>query len=43
MSPFEGSQEVIKKLKEIYNLVIITSRQTAIEEETKKWLGNHFP
>ncbi|MCK9272081.1 HAD hydrolase-like protein [Candidatus Gracilibacteria bacterium] len=43
MSPFEGSQEAIKKLKEVYNLVIITSRQTAIEEETKKWLENHFP
>ncbi|HBY75393.1 TPA: hypothetical protein DEG21_06175 [Patescibacteria group bacterium] len=43
MSPFEGSQEAIEKLKKLFNLVIITSRQTSIEKETKIWLENHFP
>jgi len=40
--PVEWSQKAIEKLSGIYDLSIITSRQTILEDETKKWLENNF-
>jgi len=32
----------VEELGKSYDLSIITSRQTILEEETKKWLENNF-
>jgi uncharacterized HAD superfamily protein len=41
--PFAEAKEAVKKLSEDYNLIIITARDTIIEETTRNWLNEHFP
>lgn len=38
-----GAQEALRKLAAHYDLVVVTSRQFAIERETRAWLDQHFP
>eukprot|EP00921_Rhytidocystis_pertsovi_P010491 GHVQ01016860.1.p1 GENE.GHVQ01016860.1~~GHVQ01016860.1.p1 ORF type:complete len:331 (+),score=57.62 GHVQ01016860.1:305-1297(+) len=38
-----GAQEAIKQLREKFDLVVVTSRQFYIEEETRRWIERHFP
>src|SRR5690349_6585264 len=34
---------VLEKLKENYDLVVVTARQDEFAEETRKWLAREFP
>mmetsp|Transcript_10367 Transcript_10367/g.31707 ORF Transcript_10367/g.31707 Transcript_10367/m.31707 type:complete len:213 (+) Transcript_10367:303-941(+) len=44
ISPVEGSQAGIRKLQEHgFELSVVTSRQLAIEKQTRNWLKEHFP
>lgn len=43
IQPIPGALETLQKLKEDYDLHIVTSRQFAIEELTVKWVEQHFP
>ncbi len=38
-----GSREVLKQLKEKYELIVVTSRRKSVEQETQRWLDEHFP
>lgn len=38
-----GSREVLKQLKEKYELIVVTSRRKRVEQETQQWLDEHFP
>jgi len=40
--PFEEAKEATRLLAEHYTLVVITSRDTLIEEVTRDWLNRHF-
>lgn len=40
--PFEEAKQAVKMLAERYKLVVITSRDTIIEESTRQWLNEHF-
>lgn len=39
----KDAQEAIRKLSEKYDLVVVTSRWQDWEEDTIKWLHDHFP
>jgi len=41
-SPLNGSQKVLKNLKNKYKLVIVTSRHLNIKTQTKKMIKKHF-
>lgn len=41
--PITGSQFTVNKLKDIYNLEVITSRQTILEERTRIWIELNYP
>lgn len=43
--PIEGSFDTLRRLSELDNvrLVVVTSRQTIIRQETCAWLDRHFP
>merc|ERR1711934_8441 len=43
MKPIEGAREALESLKEHFDLVVITSRQHVIRDQTLEWLGVHFP
>jgi|SRR5579862_1198888 len=41
--PFKEAKAAIKDLSDDYLMFVITSRDTLIEETTRKWLNEHFP
>ena len=41
--PAQQSQDAIKKLSRVYDMVIVTSRWQEWEQETIYWLQEHFP
>lgn len=41
--PVSGSQNALSKLKDKYELHLITSRGDGIKERTLSWLNEHFP
>jgi len=41
--PVEESISALKELSEKYELMIITGRDTIIEEKTRRWITNHYP
>ena len=43
VKPIAGAFESIERLSTLYDLVVVTSRQLAIEEPTISWIGKHFP
>jgi 5'(3')-deoxyribonucleotidase len=43
IAPVPGALQVLKKLQKKCDLVIVTSRQTAIQDATIKWLETHYP
>mmetsp|Transcript_19883 Transcript_19883/g.48242 ORF Transcript_19883/g.48242 Transcript_19883/m.48242 type:complete len:242 (-) Transcript_19883:384-1109(-) len=38
-----GAVEGIHRLRDRFRLVVVTSRQTSIQEESMRWLDRHFP
>lgn len=38
-----GAQQVVNKLKQQHELVIVTARPEAIREKTESWITTHFP
>lgn len=42
MPTVPGALEALTALKESFSLVIVTSRQHVIEEETRQWVDRHF-
>lgn len=38
-----GAQAALQRLSKHYRLVVVTSRQFVIENETHAWLDRHFP
>ena len=38
-----GGYETLKKLKETYEIIVVTSRRKRVEAETARWLDEHFP
>lgn len=43
IKPLPGAFEVLKELQLHFDLCIVTSRQLAIAEVTKKWVNEHMP
>ena len=43
IAPVPGAREALEELKEDFDLVVITSRQHAIQDETRRWLDAHYP
>ena len=41
--PFAEAIEAVRQLSTNFRLIIITSRDTIIEDITRKWLDEHFP
>ena len=41
--PIQGSQKAVEALSSKARVIVITSRPSALEHETRKWLGRHFP
>lgn len=39
----DGSEEIVKRLSQKYNLEIITAKPDTLEEHTKTWLDKYFP
>jgi 5'(3')-deoxyribonucleotidase len=40
--PYQESIRALKKLSQLYDLIIVTGRDTIIQEVTTKWLENHY-
>lgn len=40
--PLPGAAEVLQRLRERYELVVVTSRDTIIETQTRDWLEKYF-
>ena len=38
-----GSRDVLERLKETYELIVVTSRRQRVEQETQQWLDKRFP
>lgn len=43
IEPIEEAFQAIKELKDLHELVIITSRQLDIQDQTYEWIDTHFP
>lgn len=43
LTPIKGSFEVLKNLKQKYRLVVVTSRQSILEMQTKEFLNKYYP
>lgn len=43
IQPVVWAKEVLEKLIERHNLYVITSRQDVIQEETLRWIDEHYP
>lgn len=43
LEPVKEAVEVIARLKDHYDLVIVTARPLLVEETTRGWLEKHFP
>jgi len=43
IQPIKDSKEVLSYLKENHELVIISSRQELVHEDTRGWINYHFP
>jgi FMN phosphatase YigB (HAD superfamily) len=43
IEPLTGALEVLRHLKEHFDLVIITSRRAILAEVSEKWLVEHYP
>ena len=43
IQPVPGAAEAVAELKKRANLVVVTSRQHVIAEQTLEWLNTHFP
>lgn len=43
IAPISEAQKAISKLKQKYELVIITSRQKEVQDQTIEWVEKHFP
>ena len=43
LEPIHGASEVLKRHQSFFQFVCVTSRQYDIIEQTKAWIGNHFP
>lgn len=41
--PMDGANEVLVKLKNRYNLVILTSRGSTIRQDTQDWVEKYYP
>ena len=41
--PIQGAQTAVEKLKDRYQLVIVTARPATVRELTEDWVRNHFP
>lgn len=41
--PIAEAAEALEKLNDRYDLVVVTARDTIIEEATRRWLNSHFP
>jgi 5'(3')-deoxyribonucleotidase len=37
------AREVLERLKDSFEFTVVTSRQHAIESQTRQWLNKHFP
>jgi len=42
MPPVDGAAAALSMLREVFELVIVTSRQHVIEEETRAWVDRHY-
>lgn len=40
--PFNDAKDAVRKLAQNYRLIVVTSRDTIIEETTRNWLDQHF-
>jgi uncharacterized HAD superfamily protein len=40
--PFAEAKAAVRKLAERYKLVVVTARDTILEEATRQWLSEHF-
>ncbi len=43
LQPVAGAQEVLGRLKEDFNLVLVTARNDEFRPQTASWLQQHFP
>jgi uncharacterized HAD superfamily protein len=43
IKPFRGTKAGLKKLKQNFDLIVITSRPNIIEDKTISWINTHFP
>ncbi|MCK5149793.1 hypothetical protein KAJ87_02615 [Candidatus Pacearchaeota archaeon] len=43
ISPLDGAKEIVKKLNENHDLVVITARPKKIEFTTTEWIKKNFP
>ena len=43
IQPINGAIEAVSKLKKNHKLIVITSRQHSIENQTRKWIEKYFP
>ena len=42
IKPVLGAAEVLKKLKQKHELIVVTGRPNSILEKTERWIENHF-
>lgn len=43
LAPLPGARSSLQRLQSVADLVVVTSRQLLIEQETRDWLAEHFP
>ena len=43
LAPLPGARSSLQRLESVADLVVVTSRQLLIEQETREWLEAHFP
>lgn len=43
ITPFEGAEYAIDELATKYNLIVLTSRDLDLKNETKEWVDKYFP
>jgi hypothetical protein len=41
--PIANAFETLQKFADVFDFIVVTSRQTVIEKETKAWIDQHYP
>lgn len=42
-SPVERALDTLQRLRESYDLVVVTVRRQSVIEDTRQWIDNHYP